>query len=176
MGTTDVRGDQIFHDPVTFAGAVYLPQNAVTGGMISADAANRIPASKVVHRPDCNYSQANGADVASATVVVRVCRGTGQVNQVAVRPTTVPAGGNKQYTVDVQKAADGSGSWTSLLSAPVTVDTTAVANTRKTGTLVASPTVADGDALRVVVTASGSTGTQGQGLVVTIGMEEQSAT
>ncbi len=176
MGTTDVRGDQIFHDSVTFVGAVYLPQQAVTGGMISADAANRIPASKVIHRPDVNYSQENGGDVVSETRMVRVCRGSGTINQVALRPGTVPAGGNKQYTVDVQKAVDASGTWTSVLSSPITVDSTAVANTRKLGTLSGSPVVADGDTLRVVVTASGSTGTQGQGVVVTVGMDEQSAT
>ena len=175
MPTTDVRGNQLFHDTVSFAGPVYLPQGFVTNGNIENNPTNRIEAEKLIHRPDLHYSQAPGTDVVSETKLLRVCRGDGVLTQVAVRPSVVPAGGDKQYTVDVQLAADGSNSWTSLLTGVVTISSADTGHTRQLGTLVADPAVEDGDTIRIVITASGSTGSQGQGLVVSIGLEEQSA-
>lgn len=175
MGTTDVRGKQLFHDPVTFAGPVYLPTEAVTNANFSSNANHRLEAEKFIHRPDLHYSQAAGTDVVSETKLLRVCRGDGVLTQVAVRPSAVPAGGDKQYTVDVQKAADGTNVWTSLLNAAVVISSADVAHTRQLGSLIADPSVEDGDTIRIVITASGSTGSQGQGLAVTVGLEEQSA-
>lgn len=175
MTTSDVKGDQIFHDNVTFSGTISVPAGSFDTDDISTDANKRIADTKIVHRPDMNYAQANGSAVVSATQLLRVCRGAGELLGFEVRPTTIPTGGDLQYTVDIQKASNASSSWSSLLSAVVTVDSADANDTLITATLAATPTTADGDALRIVVTTSGTTGTQGQGFVATAVYKEQSA-
>tara|TARA_R100000808_G_C2129955_1_gene139342 strand:+ start:851 stop:1375 length:525 start_codon:yes stop_codon:yes gene_type:complete len=170
--TTDVRGIQIFHDDVTFGGNVYVQDGQFDNDAISNDANNRIAASKVIHRVDVNHGQADGADVVSETKLLRVARGDGTLSSFRVRVTTAPTGGDKQFTVDLQKAADGSGSWTTMLDSVITMSSADSDDTLETATLVTDPTYDDGDAIRIVVTASGSTGSQGQGFVATAGLEE----
>lgn len=166
-------GAQIFHGPVTFGDRVYLPAESVDDDHVSSDDAKRISSEKVVHRIDLNYRQADGSDVVSATELLRVLRGAGTLLSAEVRPTTAPTGGDKQFTVDIQKAADGSNSWTSLLDAAEVVDSTSVNHTNQVVTLAADATIDAGDAVRVVVTASGSTGSQGQGFVVSAAVAEE---
>lgn len=170
---TQHRGPQIFEDNVTFQGNTYFPENSIDARAISDDANHRLAAAKQVHRFDLQYQQADGGDVASATQKLRLARGAGTLVAVEVRPTTAPTGGDKQYTVDVQKASNGSASWSSLLNAALAIDATDANETKAAATLAATPTYAAGDALRIVVTASGSTGSQGQGFVVLIALEEQ---
>lgn len=165
-----VIGDVVFADDVTFVGTAALPDGTVTNAAVNASAA--IAASKLVHRYPLSYSQANGADVASQTMLLHVMRAAGEVVSIEARVTTAPTGGDKAFTVDVLKAADGSGSWTSLLSSVITFNSSDSNDTLEVGTLIGSPTLADGNAIRVVVSASGSTGSQGQGLVVTVNVNE----
>lgn len=131
-----------------------------------------ISADKLQHRHVVRSTQANGADVASSTELLHIAKAAGTVRSVEVRVTTAPTGGDKQFTVDVQKASDGSGSWTSLLTGVITVDSGEADDTKIAGTLVASPSFVEGDAVRVVVAASGSTGSQGQGVAVVVNLDE----
>ncbi|MGB0889602.1 MAG: hypothetical protein ACPGWS_04900 [Solirubrobacterales bacterium] len=172
MSTTDVRGAHVFHNSVTFVGAVYLPDEAVDDDAFSTNANKRLSASKQVHRFDLSVQQDDGSDVVTDTTFLRICRGAGELKGFEVRPMTAPTGGDKEFTVDIQKASDGSGSWSSLLNAVETVDNTSTDDTLQSATLAATPTTADGDALRIVITASGSTGSQGQGVIVTAHYEE----
>lgn len=161
-----------FEGTTTFTGTVRMPTGSLTNASFSSSSSDRLTAAKVVHRVDLTYSQANGSNVASETKVLRICRGIGTVKAVKVRPTTAPTGGDKAYTVDVLKAGDASGSWTSLLSSVITVNSSSADNTLQSGTLIGTPTTAADDSIRIVVTASGSTGSQGQGVCVTIFYEE----
>lgn len=160
----------VFADQVTFLQSVRLPAGSIADDEVAVGA--KVSADKIVHRHLLNYSQKDGTDVVSEAVVLHVAKFAGRLRSVEVRPTTAPSGGDKQYTVDVQKAADGSGTWTSLLNSIVTVDSSAASNTKIAATLVADPSVAAGEALRIVVTTSGTTGTQGQGLCVAIEYDE----
>lgn len=169
---TDIRNPVIFHDTVSFVGTVSIPDGTVDNAAFSSAAADRLATAKQVHRVDLHYDQAPGSDVATATKLLRIARGTGTLLGLEVRPITAPTGGDKAYTVDVQKAANASGSWASMLSAAVTVNSSSVDNTKQSGTVSGTGAVAAGEALRLVVTASGSTGSQGQGLLVTIWYEE----
>jgi hypothetical protein len=173
MASSDIHGDQVFHGNVSFLQNFYPPAGAINNSHVSSDANNRIAAAKLIHRIDLHYSQADGADVVAATVLLRICRGIATLLGVELRPTTVPAGGDKAYTVDVLKASDGSSSWTSLLTGVITISSADAADTKQAGTLIGTPTTAAGDAIRVVVATSGSTGSQGQGFVLTIYLEEQ---
>ena len=170
---TSHRGSQLFENTVTFQGDVYFRENSIDARAISDDANNRLEASKQVHRVDPEYSQAPGTNVVSETKLLRLARGAGELKAFEVRPIVAPAGGDLQYTVDLQKAVDGSSSWTSLLDAVLTIDSSSADETKEGATLAATPTYAAGDALRIVVTVSGSTGTQGQGMVVLAAIEEQ---
>jgi len=168
----------IYDDPVFFKKAVHFgsadstfPAGALTDTNINSDA--DIAASKLVHRHAISYGQANGSDVITETKLLHITKAAATVQLIEVRPTTAPSGGDKQFTVDIQKAADGSSSWSSLLSAVITVSTGSTDDTRQVGTLIGSPTLADDEALRVVITASGATGSQGQGFVVTVNLDEE---
>jgi len=173
--TTDHRGNHIFHGDVSFGGNMYPPDGAVDDDHISSNVNKRISDAKLVHRYALNHGQADGSDVASETKLLHIARGDGELLGFEVRPTTAPTGGDKQYTVDIQKDADADGSWSSLLDAVITVDSSSVDDTLQAATLVADPSFEDGDALRIVITASGSTGSQGQGFVAAAIVKEQHA-
>lgn len=173
---SELRGDYVFSNgSVSFTGSLFMPSGSISNAHISNDANSRIAAAKLVHRYDLAHGQANGADVVTQTQLLRVCKGAGQLKSLEVRVTTAPAGGDKQFTVDVQKAADGSGSWSSLLDSVLTFADGDSDDTLKQATLVASPLTAAGDAVRIVIAASGSTGNQGQGFACTAVYEEQSS-
>lgn len=148
------------------AGTVNLPDNTVDDDAVN----DTTISSQFVVR----YSQADGSDVASATEAVHCVYGdTVTVVGVEVQPQTAPTGGDKQFTVDVQKSA-AAAAYATILSAVVTVDNTSVDRTVQAGTL-STTTASDGDSFRVVITASGSTGSQGQGVVVTLILKEKRA-
>lgn len=169
----EIRGDRIYTGDVVFGGTVAFPENTIEDEDVALGA--NISAQKLEHRHAIHYAQNNGADVVSATQVIHVSRAVGQVISVEVRPTTAPTGGDKQFTVEIEKAADGSNTWTSVLSDPVTVDSGEASHTLITAVLDGTPALADGDALRVVITASGSTGSQGQGVNVTVNLDERAS-
>lgn len=151
-------------------GGVTLPASSITNAMIE-DAAE-IDVDKLQRRPTILYTQPAGSDVASETKIVHMVAAAGTIRKIRVRPGAAPAGGDKQYTVDVKKAADGSGSFASVLDAVTTITSADTGHTSQDADLVASPTVAADDVLQIVVTASGSTGSQGQGLTVDILIDE----
>lgn len=149
-----------------------LPAAAVANTQVSGTA--DILATKVRHQFPISWSQKDATDVVSETVLLHIANADGDIHAFEVRPTIVPTGGDKQYTVDIQMAADGSGSWTTLLSAVITVSTSSTANTLIAGTLT-DTSYLNGEAVRIVVTASGSTGSQGQGFVATLWLREKPA-
>jgi len=169
---TDIRNPVIFHDAVSIAGQLSLPDGSVDNAAFSAVASGRLATTKQLHRIDFHYDQAPGSDVVTATKLLRIARGAGTVLGIEVRPITAPTGGDRAFTVDLEKAADGSGSWSSLLSSAVTVNSSSTDNTKQSGTLIGNPTVAAGEAIRLSIAASGSTGSQGQGVIVTVWYEE----
>jgi hypothetical protein len=172
MADSVIRGDFVFRDNVSFGGGVNLPISSVTNENIEVDA--QIDAGKLVHRHPIQYGQKNAADVASETIMRYIAGAAGEVVSVVARVTTAPTGGDKQFTVKVQKAANASGSWTDILTAPITFAAGDANDTLKVGTLTGA-TYNGTDALRIVITASGTTGSQGQGLEVMIFTDELAA-
>ena len=74
------------------------------------------------------------------------------------------SGGGMSVTVDFQKAT-GSGSWASVLSAVLTINSATAIGTAVVGTIT-TPSYAAGDRFRAVVVATAGGGTLPQGLVV----------
>lgn len=160
----------VFAGDVKMTNTASLPDASVVNENVST--ASPIDGSRTVHRHAYTVQQATGSDVVTATTMIHVARAAGTVKSVEVRPITAPTGGDKQFTVDVAKAANASGTWASVLNAAEVVDNTSVDNTLQEATLATTPTFSDGDALRVVVTASGSTGSQGDGVIITVNIDE----
>lgn len=149
--------------------SMQIPAGTVQADDIAEDAG--VEASKLQHQHQPDSRQANGADVASRTETVWVAQGGGTIEGVIVRPGVAPTGGDKQYTVDVKKAPAGSNTFTTVLSGVVTVDSSILNGTVQDGVLSVTSYNA-GDALQTVVTASGSTGSQGQGVYVGLKLRE----
>lgn len=135
---------------------------AITGGLL---------AEQMEHQFHVTYVQVGGTDVVDATQTIYLATGAGTIEAVEVRPETAPTGGDKAYTVDVKKAANASTSFASILSAPITMNSSDANGTLNTGTL-STTTYSDGDAFQVVVDATGSTGSQGQGLILLVKLRE----
>lgn len=165
-----VEGDFDHAGTHRFLSAVEVPDDSF--GDAEFNGSDPLTTPKMQHRHVLRHGQKDGTDVVSETQVLYVAGAAGTVARVEVRPTTAPDGGDKQYTIDVQKASDASGSWSSLLTGAITLDDADTDDTLVAGTLIATPTYADGDAIRVVVTASGSTGDQGQGFGLAIVLNE----
>ena len=145
------------------------PSGSITNASVAASAG--IEASKVIHRLALRYAQASGADVAAQTMLLHTFRNTATIEAVEVIPSTAPTGGDKAFTVDVQ-LGDASTAFATILSGVVTVNSSSANRTIQTGSLSTS-SAADGDTLQVVVAASGSTGSQGQGLLVVVWVSEE---
>src|SRR5690606_15187370 len=169
--STVIQGDVIVNGRLR-PQRITLPDESINNAAIASDA--RVEATKLQHQHCLSYQQAGGTDVADDTHLLHIAAGAGSLAGLEVRPVTAPTGGDKAYTVDIQKAADGSNSWTSLLNAPIeiSVGQSSADHTRQQAILAASPDYAAGDALRLVITTSGSTGSQGQGVLVTVTLRE----
>jgi len=144
------------------------------GTIVDADVggAAGIAATKLVHQHALTYRQDDGTDVATATVPIYTVYGsTAEIVAFEVVCQDAPAGGAKQFTVDLQSASQTATTLASVLSAAVTVDTT-VADYEVCSGTISDADLEDGETLAIVVTASGTTGTQGQGLIATCTLRE----
>lgn len=152
------------------ASAMDLPPTCVRSSNFSAASTDRLEAAKAVHQFPVTRSQKNGTDAVTETVTLHIAKGAGTLVSFQIVADAVPAGGDKTVTIDFQKR--NSGAWTSLLNAALVLDSSKSANTVYTAVLVATPTYAAGDLLRIVITAAGSTGTQAQGVCATAFVQE----
>lgn len=155
------------------ATTMVIADSSVTNAKVSSAVADRIAAAKLISRQKIRYSQVNGTDVVAASIPVDILYGDATIVAVEVMPVTAPTGGDKAFTVDVQKST-GAGAYATVLSSVVTVNSSSTDRTLQAATLSVTATV-DGDSLQVVVAVSGSSGSQGQGVVVTIITNEDPA-
>lgn len=140
------------------------------------DSNGRRVAEYVEHEHLIHYSTAaDTTTVAAITKTLATISKVGEVVDVIVFPVTAPTGGDLAYTVDIKKST-GAGVFASILSSVVTVNSSSVDRTAQTATLSGTPALAAGDALQIVIATSGSTGTQGAGVVVTIRIRMNPAT
>lgn len=116
------------------------------------------------------YAQEIGSVVATATADVFIATEVCNLASFKVFNSTAPTGGDKAFTVDLQKSTGG-GAFATILSAVITRNSSDTDRTTETATISSAALIA-GDVLRVVVTASGSTGTQGSGVTAQIMVEQ----
>lgn len=139
------------------------------------DSSSRRLAEYVEHEHKLQYSTATDATtVAAVTKTLGAIHYTGEVVEVSVWPVTAPTGGDLAYTVDIKKST-GAGAFATILTGVVTVNSSSTSRTVQFATLSGTPALVRGDALQVVIATSGSTGTQGAGVDVTIRIRENPA-
>jgi hypothetical protein len=147
---------------------VYLPDGCIADDQVAANAS--IDETKLVHRHVVAYAQPCGSDVVSESKVVHVAYRSANVLQ-AQAVIDAAAGTGQSLTVDVKKSTAG-GAWSSILTAPLSL-TSAAARIPNNLVLAGAPTLAEGDLLQVVVTATGGgTDPQAEGLHVSIVVAE----
>lgn len=151
---------------------------SISSGNLAAnkyDSSNRRKAEYVEHEHKMQYSTATDATtVAAVTKTLGAVHYAGQVVEVSVTPITAPTGGDLAYTVDIKRST-GAGAFASILTGVLTIDSSSVSRTAEYCTLSGTPTLARGDLLQVVIAVSGSTGTQGAGVDVSIRIRESPA-
>lgn len=160
----------VFSGPVVVTGNFSCSSLSAPAGCISDTAivvpsagSNGINTTKLNHRQHVRYSQAEGSSIATETRIVWLTNGT-QASFVSVRAIekTASSGGDT-VTVDIRKNG------TSILSGatPISVTGTSVV----TG-IITTTTSTVGDYVEVVVTATHTSGTLGQGLYVDLIVDE----
>jgi len=162
-------------EDVHIAGNLSVQTLTIPGGTVddaAVKAAAGLSASKLQHQHCLTYSQADGSDVAAAIVPIYTVRGT-SATIVAVEVVCVdaPSGGDKAFSVDLQKADEGTPTPATVLTGTIAYSQTQNDCEVEPGTIDSAGLV-QGDTLLAVVAVSGSTGTQGQGLVVTVTVRE----
>lgn len=168
MATTEpmrIPGDVLIGGNLQ-ANTMTLATSSITDANVASAAA--ISYLKVTHMLLASYAQDSGADVATKTNVIYASRAASGavVFDIAVAIDTAPTGGDKAYTVDVKKSTGG-GAFSSILTGVVTVNSSSTTRSVVVASITGTTcTLAQGDILNVVVTTSGSTGSQGQGVRV----------
>jgi len=170
-----VKDGEAFIQDLAFETVRLAPgaSGSITNAMVSSSAA--IAVSKQVNRVLAEYRVADGTNVAATSgdgVPIYTCT---QTNGATLKSVTVvcpdaPSGGDLAFSVDVQKA-DESAAAATVLSGTISYSSTQSDYEQESGT-ISTATIDDGDTLLVQVAVSGSTGTQGQGLIVQLEIEE----
>lgn len=123
------------------------------------------------------YRFADGADVATLDIVLCGILQSAELVEVQIIPEVAPNGGDKKYTVDIHKGNTAT-AYATVLSAAFEVSVAGTAANRKAQYASIDSTKKDfarGDSAKLVVTASGSTGNQGQGGGVVLKFYEHGA-
>lgn len=168
MPQTRMEGDMIVVGTLT-PQALNCPAGAIDDKAVKAAAG--IEATKLQHQHTLLYQQPDGADITAAVIPLWIVRGQcATVVDVEVFCSVAPAGGDKQFSVDLQRCKQGDVK-TSILAAPIVYSASKADHEIAKGT-ISIPGLVDNQALLVVIGVSGSTGAQGQGLLVTVTVRE----
>jgi hypothetical protein len=156
-----VTEDAVFLGTVTMR-SVVLPDGCITNAKVVAGAG--IVAEKLEHQHRKTFAQPNTTAAAETRAVHLVYGATGNI--VAFEAGSIAAcTGNATITVDLKKNG------TSILTAPVTLDSANTARVAEAAS-VATPELADGDLLEVVVAVNAGTGALGTGVFAELVVHE----
>lgn len=158
-------GEHIYLENVQFLD-VDLPAASIANAEIATNAA--IAASKLGHQNKVTWAQPNSAATTETRIVYECHGATGTVKAFTAGSIGV-AVGDSTVTLDLKKNNS------SVLTGVVTLDSGNVARTSEAGTLSGTPTLADGDVLEIVITATIGTGTLPTGVWVALTLDEDPA-
>lgn len=139
------------------------PASSITDAAVEADAG--IDASKLQHQHRLTYAQAGGAaSVAERKIVHQVRGATATLNEVR-------AGTRTLCTVDAAITVDLYKNGSSILTAPIVLNSGNVAYVAEDGTIASAALVED-DVLEVYVTVAAGAGALGNGVFVHLNLDE----
>lgn len=150
---------------VTVIGTLTMPDGTITNAKVNSGA--DVAHTKLEHQHRIPYAQPNTAATAETRVVYRCYGASGVVLSVHVG-SIAKAVGDAVATVDVKKNG------TTILSAPVTLNSSNTNRVAVAATLSVT-TLAAGDVLEVVTTATIGTGTLPTGVFASINVSEKAA-
>lgn len=156
-----ISGDFYYAGEVKLAD-VDLPASCVSNSHIDSSAA--IAASKLQHQHPVHWQQPNTAATTETRVIYRCYGATGTILGVYAG-SIAKAVGDSTVTVDVKKNG------TTILTGVITLDNANTNRVAEAGTLSVT-TLAAGDVLEVVITATVGTGTLPTGVFATVTVKE----
>ncbi len=174
MAITRLEGDVNVTGNLS-ANTLSLPNNAVDNDAVSSDANKRIAATKQEHQHEIHFEIDHGVEVSAIKRSLHTVKGVGgTIVSVDVVSPLAPIGpGDKQLTVDILKSNQAAPSLVSVLTGVVTITNSELNFEVVAGTIdAAQATVADGDTLTIDVAVSGTSGSQAEGLIVTLTIRE----
>ena len=146
----------------------YFPPGSVTNSNFSSNSADRLDATKASHQKHITWTTATDAtEVSAVEKVLHVAQGAGTIVAAYVHNITAPTGGDKDYLVDIVKDA-GDGTFSSILSSDIA---SPADDSVGSGTL-ATTAYSQYDVFKLDMNTSGSTGTNGSGVTVTLILNE----
>jgi hypothetical protein len=173
MSTDVIRDsvDRVMSGVWTFTNQVTLPAQAVDENNLKTAA--KLPAAKLVTRFPKDVRQKTGTAVVTQTELIHIAKFAGLVTHVeAVIDAAIT--GDNTLSIDVKKSTGGA-AFASILSATLTINNATTVRTAVAATIDATKDdYIAGDVFEVVITAAG-TGTQAQGIVVSVFFEENPA-
>jgi len=155
---------------VTISGNFYAPAGSIDNTAFSTSSTKRLAATKADHQKHITWRVGDGfaSAVAVTDEIIHIAQGAGTIIAAYVRNEAAPTGGDKDYTVDILKAVDASGTYATILSSAIA---SPADNTVGSGTL-STTTFAQYDSFKLDINATGSTGTNGVGVTVCLILNE----
>lgn len=144
------------------------PDGFLRGDHVSSAAADRIPVSKVVHRRILQ-TDFEPTDATADKTFQYIAGGDGTVNALHYTINSAPTG-TDTVTIDLQKAVDGSGAFSTVLTSTITVNSGTTTDTRAAGSINTS-SYNQYDRFNLVINDSG--GGSGSGLLVSVEFNEE---
>ena len=172
------KGDHLYEGSVTVVQGLTAPDGSITNAMIAANAA--IAASKLVHRTNVIYQQADERELTHDRKFLYKAKGAGTISSMTfAMGKTIPAG-TAGISFTIRKSTAG-GAWAAVTTEVVIVidgitgdveGTVPVAYAHHTGVVSTAAYLAD-DLFEIVVQATyDGANTPGEGLVVSVVFDE----
>ena len=165
-----IHGDVFYADDVVFGGSVAVPAGSFGNADIKAAAG--LATSKLDHRYLLVVAHNQWSRPIPETIVLHIARAAGSI--VAVEASAQVAGTHATLgcTVDVHKST-AEGAFATVLSATIGLDSAYAAREVVAATLDTSEvSLVDGDLVAVVITPTGTSATQPEGLTVVVTIDE----
>ena len=160
---------------VLSGGIMTVTAETLVSDDFSSSPSHRLTVAKQRHKHLAVMRFASGTDVTALSQCVHIAGGAGTVTAVEITPDVAPSGGDLKWTVDVHRSTSG-GSFGTVLSSTKDVSHGSANRTPVVASLDSTKVdYVDNDVLQIIVTVSGSTGSQGQGGIVKVWLDENPA-
>lgn len=171
MSTIRDDVDRVMSGNWVFTGTVELPASTVDENDLKTAAL--LPAAKLVTRFPKDHRQVTGTAITAKTEHVHIAKFAGIVKSIEASIHAAITGDNT-VVIDVHRSTGGA-AFATILSSALTINSGTAVRTATAATIdAAKDDYVAGDVFAVIVTVAGS-GTQAQGLNVTVFFEESPA-